>query len=141
MLPNGTCTDKLLESGGRYSDTTSFEYMAPMGIWFENFALPAVVNECLMQSYNGIIRLFPNWPLDKRAEFSTLRAVGGFLVSAIADDGIIQGIEIYSEAGSTLRVYNPWNQARCIRRGKEEKLTGDILVLDTDRGEKIRLIP
>ncbi|RED63194.1 glycosyl hydrolase family 95 catalytic domain-containing protein [Cohnella lupini] len=141
MLPNGTCTDKLLESGGRYSDTTSFDYMAPMGIWFENFALPAVVNECLMQSYNGIIRLFPNWPLDKRAEFSTLRAVGGFLVSAAADEGSVQGIEIYSEAGSRLRVYNPWGKARCIRSRGEETLKGDVLVLDTDRGERIQLIP
>ncbi|QJD86601.1 glycosyl hydrolase family 95 catalytic domain-containing protein [Cohnella herbarum] len=141
MLPNGTCTDKLLESGGRYSDTTSFDYMGPMGIWFENFALPAVINECLMQSYNGIIRFFPNWPLDKRAEFSTLRAVGGFLVSAIADAGKVQGIEIYSEAGSTLRIYNPWNAATVIRTRGEETLTGEVLALDTDTGEKIRLIP
>ncbi|WP_167747075.1 glycosyl hydrolase family 95 catalytic domain-containing protein [Cohnella luojiensis] len=141
LLPNGTCTDKLLESGGRYSDTTPFDYMGPMGIWFENFALPAVVNECLMQSYNGIIRFFPNWPMDKRAEFSTLRAVGGFLVSATADEGIVQGIEIYSEAGSPLRVYNPWDKARCIRSRGEKTLTGDVLVMETEIGEKIRLIP
>ncbi|MCD9021665.1 glycosyl hydrolase family 95 catalytic domain-containing protein [Cohnella silvisoli] len=141
LLPNGTCTDKLLESGGRYSDTTPFDYMGPMGIWFENFALPVVINECLMQSYNGIIRFFPNWPLNRRAEFRTLRAVGGFLVSAIADAGMIQGIEIYSEAGSPLRVYNPWGKARCIRGREEETLTGDILALETEKGEKIRLIP
>jgi alpha-L-fucosidase 2 len=141
LLPNGTCTDKLLESGGRYSDTTSFEYMGQMGIWFENFALPVVINECLMQSYNGIIRFFPNWPLDKRAEFCTLRAVGGFLVSAKAEAGMVQWIEIYSEAGSPLRVYNPWGKARCIRSRGEETLTGDILTLETEIGERIQLIP
>jgi alpha-L-fucosidase 2 len=141
LLPNGTCTDKLLESGGRYSDTTPFDYMGSMGIWFENFALPVVINECLMQSYNGIIRFFPNWPLNKSAEFRTLRAVGGFLISAKAESGMIQEIEIYSEAGSPLRIYNPWDKAWCIRSSGEEILTGDILALETEKGEKIRLIP
>ena len=58
LLPNGTCTDRLLEINGRYNDFTDFDFMAPMGIWFENFALPVVINECLMQSYHGEIRLF-----------------------------------------------------------------------------------
>jgi alpha-L-fucosidase 2 len=75
LLPNGTCTDKVLQSGGRYSDTIAFDFMGAMGIWFENFALPAVINECLMQSYNGILRFFPNWSTEKYTEFSTLRAV------------------------------------------------------------------
>ena len=52
--------------------------MRNMGIWFENFGLPVVINECLLQSYDGALRLFPNWPLDRAAEFRTLRAVGAF---------------------------------------------------------------
>ncbi|MBW7459917.1 hypothetical protein K0U00_38240, partial [Paenibacillus sepulcri] len=87
LLPNGTCTDRVLMTGGRYAATTNFDFMSGMGIWFENFALPAVINECLLQSYNGELRLFPNWPKDKRAEFHTLRAVGGFLVSASVEAG------------------------------------------------------
>ncbi|CAM3098954.1 glycoside hydrolase N-terminal domain-containing protein [Paenibacillus lupini] len=140
LLPNGTCTDKLLESGGRYSDTTPFDYMAPMGIWFENFALPAVINECLMQSYNGIIRLFPNWPPDRRASFETLRAVGGFLVSAAFENGQVQAVEIVSEAGSRLRAYNPWEGGAICRIGeREESLEGPVLELDTAKGETIRM--
>ncbi len=69
LLPNGTASDRILQVHGRYSDLTDYGYMDRMGIWFENFALPAVINECLMQSYQGIIRLFPNWPMDKDAEF------------------------------------------------------------------------
>lgn len=143
LLPNGTCTDKLLQTGGRYSDTTDFEYMRGMGIWFENFALPAVINECLLQSYNGILRFFPNWSLDKKAEFTTLRAVGGFLVSANVSQGDIQWIEIYSEAGSQLRLYNPWeNGLRCIRSigSGEEIWDGHIVTMATMKGEHIRLI-
>jgi hypothetical protein len=46
-------------AAGRYRDSTDFNYMSRMGIWIENFSLPAVLNECLMQSYTGVIRLFP----------------------------------------------------------------------------------
>ncbi|MGO4542486.1 glycosyl hydrolase family 95 catalytic domain-containing protein [Paenibacillus sp. 2TAB19] len=138
-LPNGTCTDKLLESGGRYSDTTPFDYMGRMGIWFENFALPAVINECLLQSYNGTLRLFPNWPDDKRAEFATLRAVGGFLVSAFKEAGKVAWIEVTSEAGSPLRMYNCWEgTVSCKRAHGELLLEGEILELDTVAGETLR---
>ncbi|MEC0232032.1 glycosyl hydrolase family 95 catalytic domain-containing protein [Paenibacillus alba] len=141
MLPNGTCTDKLLQSGGRYSDTTAYGYMGEMGVWFENFALPAVINECLLQSYKGILRFFPNWSLQTRAEFSTLRAVGGFLVSAEAQQGDIQWIEIYSEAGSELRLYNPWEQGvRCLRQSGEETRSGHMITMPTIPGEHIRFV-
>ena len=35
LLPNGTCTDMVLQVHGRYNDTLPFDFMAPMGIWFE----------------------------------------------------------------------------------------------------------
>ena len=83
--------------------------MANMGIWFENFALPVVINECMLQSYNGKLRFFPNWPKGKNAEFKTLRAVGGFLVSSKYSNGSVQWIEVLSEAGQPLTIINPWN--------------------------------
>ena len=103
LLPNGTCTDMVLQVQGRYPDTLPFDFMAPMGIWLENFALPVVINECLLQSYNGEIRLFPNWSLERRAEFHTLRAVGAFLVSAACDKGEVQWVEIESAADAPAR--------------------------------------
>src|SRR5512136_1128731 len=99
-MPNGTASDRVMQVHGRYSDTTNYGFMDKMGIWFENFALPAVVNECLMQSYNGTIRFFPNWPMDADAEFHTLRAAGAFLVSARLAGGKVQEIRVTSEAGS-----------------------------------------
>jgi alpha-L-fucosidase 2 len=50
--------------------------MACMGVWVENFALPALIDECLLQSWSGTLRLFPNWPADRDAAFRTLRADG-----------------------------------------------------------------
>ncbi|MCF6357494.1 MAG: glycoside hydrolase family 95 protein [Draconibacterium sp.] len=103
LMPNGTAADMVMQVHGRYNDRSNYGFMKRMGIWFENFALPAVVNECLMQSYDGTIRLFPNWPLKKDAEFYNLRAVGAFLVSATLKDGRVQEIRIYSEAGALLK--------------------------------------
>lgn len=142
MLPNGTCTDKVMQVGGRYSDTLPFDFMARMGIWFENFSLPAVINECLLQSYNGVLRLFPNWPSSKRAEFNTLRAVGGFLVSSLYEDGEVQWIEIFSEKGLTLSVYNPWKSKVGVG-GKERMiiLEGELLQINTSAGDSITLKP
>jgi hypothetical protein len=140
LLPNGTCTDMVLQVHGRYRDTTPYDFMAPMGIWFENFALPVVLNECLLQSYHGELRFFPNWPAEKRAEFRTLRAVGGFLVSASYAEGAVQWVEIVSEAGAPLVIVNPWQGAvRCLRGTGEFILLDDVLRLETRPGEVIVL--
>lgn len=142
LLPNGTCTDMVLQVHGRYTDVTRFDFMAPMGIWFENFALPAVINESLLQSYNGVLRLFPNWPLDSAAEFRTLRAVGAFLVSAACADGVVQWIEITSEVGGLLTVINPWPAGMCMSRGGAEAvILGERLQITTIAGETICLRP
>lgn len=142
LLPNGTCTDMVLQVHGRYKDVTRFDFMAPMGIWFENFALPVVINECLLQSYNGALRLFPNWSLDRAAEFRTLRAVGAFLVSAACADGAVQWVEITSEAGGDLVVINPWSQqVSVINSQGETVMTGSRLVISTAPGETLHLQP
>ena len=142
LLPNGTCTDMVMQTLGRYSETTHFDFMAPMGIWFENFALPGVINECLLQGYDGLLRLFPNWPAHQAAEFRTLRTVGAFLVSAAFAEGKVQWVEIQSEAGGMLRVEMPqgWaNGARVQRADGEEIATGRIVEIATAVNEVIRL--
>jgi len=141
-LPNGACTDMVLQVHGRYSDMLAYDFMARMGIWFENFALPVVINECLLQSYSGALRFFPNWPASRRAEFRTLRAVGAFLVSAAFEGGVVQWIEITSEAGAPLRVIVPWPEgARCVSAGDERALPPGELEIPTHVGETIQLFP
>ena len=116
LLPNGVCQDMVLQVHGRYQDLTPNDFMRHMGIWFEYLALPVVINECLLQSYPGTLRLFPNWPLTKAAEFESLRAVGGFLVSAACADGEVQWIRVVSEAGETLSIHSPWKPGEIITR-------------------------
>ena len=61
--------------------------------------IPATVNEMLMQSYEGIIRLFPCWDKKSNASFENLRADGAFLVSAALENGQITEFKIKSLAG------------------------------------------
>lgn len=140
-LPNQTVTDAVLQIGGRYNDQTDYLYMGNMGIWFENFALPAVINECLMQSYNGQIVLFPNWDKQKDASFTSLRARGAFLVDAILKDKEVTRISITSEKGNMCVVCNPWEGKRVLlsRKGKEEILSGNELKIKTNVGEQLVL--
>lgn len=138
LLPNGTCTDMVLQVGGRYRDETPYDYMARMGIWFENFSLPVVINECLLQSYTGQLRLFPNWPADQDATFQDLRAVGAFLVSASYAGGRVRWLRVTAEAGGPLSVINPWSgQVEVSRHGATEIVAGEVLNIDTQVGDVI----
>ena len=140
LLPNGTCTDMVLQVGGRYLDQTPFDYMARMGIWFENFSLPVVINECLLQSYTGELRLFPNWPEGQDAAFQDLRAVGAFLVSASFAGGQVQWLRVTAEVGGSLNVRNPWaGRVEISRDGAKEIIAGQVLRIETVPGEVILL--
>jgi hypothetical protein len=91
-----------------------------------------------MQSYQGEIRLFPNWPNDKKAEFHSLRAVGGFLVSAHFSEGMTQRVDILSEAGSTLRLLSPWkNGVTCTTSSGTQRLNDKVIEIATKVGERL----
>ena len=140
LLPNGTCTDMVLQVGGRYMDQTPYDYMARMGIWFENVSLPVVINECLLQSYTGELRLFPNWPEGQDAAFQDLRAVGAFLVSASFAGGQVQWLRVTAEVGGSLAVRNPWaGRVEISRDGATEIIAGQVLRIETLPGEVIFL--
>jgi hypothetical protein len=142
LLPNKTVANLCMQGGGRYDDNTDFKFMAPMGIWFENFALPVVINECLMQSYGGVIRLYPNWDKSSDAFFSTLRAVGAFLVSSKLTNGKVEYVRIRSEKGKPCRLKNPWGNSavQLVRNGKPaEMLSGETLTFKTKLDEIIEL--
>ena len=61
--------------------------------------IPATVNEMLVQSHEGIIRIFPCWNRKMSASFENLRADGAFLVSSELKDGKITTLKIKSLRG------------------------------------------
>lgn len=138
-LPNGSYADQVLEINGRYGDTTPFEFMKRMGVWVENFAVPAVINECLLQSHDGVLRFFPNWPGDQDARFTSLRAVGAFLVSATFRDGTVAEVEVLSEKGGTLQFISPWAAGTARRDSARESFSDGLVQLQMAPNETVRL--
>ena len=61
--------------------------------------IPATINEMLMQSHEGIIRLFPCWNKSVDASFENLRADGAFLVSAELKNEKVSSLKIKSLKG------------------------------------------
>ncbi len=147
LLPNGVANDRVRQIGGRYSDSTDFDFMMRMGVWTENLSLPAVLNECLLQSYTGTIRLFPNTENLGRARFRRLRAAGAFLVSAAYDGRAISDVELLSEKGATARLLDPWG-SRMVRvtQAKDHhplavELKENIVAFPTAPGERYHIEP
>jgi len=48
----------------------------------ETAGIIEAINSMLLQSHDGVLRIFPNWDRAVDAEFRRLRAVGAFLVEA-----------------------------------------------------------
>lgn len=141
LLPNGVANDRVRQVGGRYDESTDFDFMMRMGVWTENLSLPAVLNECMLQSWTGVIRLFPNTRGLGPARFQNLRAVGAFLVSASYDGRKVTSVTIFSEKGSTVRLATPWSDStlRVVRTndGSTVKVDakGEVAEFSTTAGE------
>jgi hypothetical protein len=147
MLPDGVSNDRLRQSGGRYALTTDFDFMMRMGLWCENLAVPVVLNECMLQSYTGVIRLFPNTENLGPARFEKLRATGAFLVSAAHDGKSVVQLTILSEKGKTLRFAAPWKgkDVKIIRLSDGKRIAhtqdGSEFHADTVAGETYSIVP
>lgn len=72
--------------------------------------LMATLNEMLLQSHDGVIRVFPALPAAWRDASFKLRAVGAFLVAATRKGGEVQPLRVESLKGGTCRIENPWPQ-------------------------------
>ncbi|WP_405150009.1 discoidin domain-containing protein [Sphaerisporangium sp. NBC_01403] len=66
------------------------------------------LNDMLLQSDGGVMRVFPVWPSGKNGSFVKLRAKDGFVVSSARSGGQAAYVDITSDAGRTVRLANPW---------------------------------
>lgn len=82
--------------------------------------IPATINEMLMQSYEGVIRLFPCWNKKTDASFENLRADGAFLVSAELKDERITSLKLKSLKGRTCSVES--SAVKCVIRESDKKV-------------------
>jgi hypothetical protein len=76
-----------------------------------------VMNESLLQSYDGKIRVFPALPADTSLVTRfTLAASGGFLVTSEREGGDIKYVGLRSNLGNMATVVNPWGTAVQVRK-------------------------
>lgn len=83
-----------------------------VGGCLENCSIAAsMLNEMALQSYEKIIRIFPDWDRTLDCKYEHLRADGAFLVSSEMRNGEIISSEILSEIGTPLCLENPYDKA------------------------------
>lgn len=107
-------------------------------------AVPLTINEMLLQSYESVVRVFPNWVRSQDASFRHLRAYGAFLVSASLKSGVVESVELISEKGRTCVMENPWKgrSVQLWRNGKKaETVSGNRFAIETSEGEEITFRP
>lgn len=93
-----------------------------------NFAYASGLQEMLIQSHTGVVRIFPATPDSWRdISFSQLRTEGAFLISAEMRDGEVISVTVKSEAGGVINIFDPFKR-------------GDgVITLDTKVGEVLNL--
>ncbi len=79
------------------------------GAWSEPLGVIAPLQEMLLQSWDGALRIFPAWPRGVDARFENLRADGALLVSASWSHGRVQSLDLLSERGARCYLYSPWS--------------------------------
>jgi alpha-L-fucosidase 2 len=107
--------------------------------------VPATINEMLLQSFQGKVRVFANWPSGTDARFGDLRAFGAFLVSSDVRAGVVQYIRILSERGLPLALVNPWPSSMTLRLWRNGNdagtLAGPEFSIPTSPDEVLHVAP
>jgi hypothetical protein len=107
------------------------------------------LDSMLMQSEDGTIRLFPDWPASHDASFTRLRAKGAFVVSSRLVGGRVRSATITSERGGTVRLLDPWpgSRLRVVRTADDEdggrpvrfSSSGGVISFETKPGATYRV--
>jgi hypothetical protein len=99
----------------------------------------ASVNEMLLQSWGGRVRVFPACPSHWReARFDRLLAEGGVEVSAVRSQGLTLGVRLQSASGRQVRLLNPFGEEGGYVNGRAVPPTSEgDLVVDLTGGEAV----
>jgi alpha-L-fucosidase 2 len=105
-----------------------------------NMLAAQAVHEMLLQSWGGVVRVFPatseRW---KNVELRDLRAEGALRVSAVRKEGRTRSVRILSEKGGLLRLRDPFAGANFRSEGPALERRGSELVGSLKPGELVEL--
>lgn len=104
-----------------------------------NFAFASGINEMLIQSHTGVVKIFPAVPATwKDVSFQKLRTMGAFLVSAAMVDGKVEEVEIISETGGEFHMENPFDLEEFDTGSKINFLeSGEKITLKMEKGQQV----
>ena len=126
----------------RAMSETDYGYI---GVYTESQGILGPLQEMMLQSWDGIIRLFPSWPRHINASFKTFRAEGAFLVSAIWEAGHVKHAEIISECGGICRIAGSFLDQMVVQDKGGQRIPytmqDDVFLFDTITGGQYRFMP
>ena len=103
--------------------------------------LEATINEMLLQSHDGKLRVFPAVPDDWEARF-TLHAQGAFVVTSERADGQVKYVAVESRKGQPCCLVNPWGPREkvCVRETEHDEAlleveSAEVLNFPTEAGK------
>jgi alpha-L-fucosidase 2 len=145
MMGNGNKTHQLLNEmmKGKFSIKPNTMYLEAGPVIETPLSAVTTMNEMLLQSWNGIIRVFPAIPdawLD--ASFNDLSAKGAFLVSGSRKAGKTQFIKIKSLRGSPCLVKTDLKGAIKSAGKRQFKMVqkeSGVISIDLKAGEEVIL--
>lgn len=105
-----------------------------------NFAFAAGVQDMLIQSHTGVVRIFPAIPADwKDVRFQHLRTQGAFLVSAEKQEGLPVSVTVKSEKGGVFKLHNPFGNHDFNVDGADFALDSGIISINMEAGQETKL--
>jgi len=105
-----------------------------------NFAASQAVHEMLLQSWGGLIRIFPAMPGTwEEASFRQLRTEGGFLVDAVRSKGKTTSVTITATADQPLRLKNPFETAEFSSDTKMVTTEKGMIIYSMKKGQTVHL--
>ncbi len=143
MMGNGNKTHFLLNEmmKGRFSIKPNTMYTEAGPVIETPLSAVTTMNEMLLQSWNGVVRIFPAVPDSwKEASFDKLRAKGAFLVSAVRKGGKTQFVKIKSLAGEPLLVKSDLGSTAKIKGGRKFTITNKgngVIGVGLKKGEEV----
>lgn len=127
------CTDNGFHVNGDFKRKTDFNMKYRLFTLEGNFIATDAIQEMLLYSEWGKIKLFPAIPSDwGNAEFENFRAYGGLLISSKFSDGKISYVKIAATADCNFCLENDLSHLHCdadISNTKQIRLSkGDVLI-------------
>lgn len=137
-FPTAFVTKNSFHANGDYKKTGTSNFTGRFVTLEGNFAFASGLQEMLIQSHTGIVRIFPAIPDGwNDLSFKRLRTKGAFLISASRESSKVKMVKVESEKGGTIKLNNPFGNEKFTSESKEITKEGNMLLIEMKPGEVI----